>query len=144
MRAMHPLRQNRFRATGVIVALMAIVGACADSPETRYGDAVLAGKNAEDLEDYLLFFTTASAEMLRGTQRVTKSKNNDFAYLQDVRTILPEKDVEEVEERGNLALVKLDGLDWKPIRMIREKGEWAIDAFSLPTFWAPLRKEAEN
>jgi len=140
---MRPLRHKTFRAT-LLVAMVAFVGACADSPETRYGDAVLAGKKAEDLEDYLLFFTTASAEMLRGTERVTKSKDNDFAYLQNVRTILPEKEVEEVEERGNLALVKLEGLDWKPIRMIREKGEWAIDAYSLPTFWEPLRKAAEN
>ena len=127
---------------------MSILGllltACADPPDDRYEEALEAAEKAEDLEDYLLFFTSASAEMLRGTHKIATSKSKDLAYLDDIRKLLPKGEVEEVEERGNLALVKLAGNDGPPIRMIREKGEWVIDAYSLPAFWKPLRAEAEE
>jgi hypothetical protein len=134
---------KRLRPLLLLVASLCIV-ACADPPADRYDAAVEAASKAEDLEDYLLFFTSASAEMLRGTHKVATSRNKDLAYLSDIRKLLPEAEVEEVEERGNLALVKLQGSESPPIRMIREKGEWVIDAYSLPSFWKPLRAEAEE
>ena len=121
-----------------------LLSACADPPADRYEEALETAEKAEDLEDYLLFFSSASAEMLRGTHKVATSKSKDLAYLEDVRKILPAGEVQEVEERGNLALLKVEGHSESPIRMIREKGEWVIDAYSLNSFWKPLRAEAEE
>ena len=137
---------HRIRSLNLLmmVGCFALVSACAAPPDTRYEDAVEAAEKAEDLEDYLLFFTSASAEMLRGTNKVATSKSKDLAYLSDIRKILPTSEVTDVEERGNLALLTIDGNDGKPIRMLREKGEWVIDAYSLAAFWKPLRAEAEE
>ena len=134
----------RILKTLVIAGCWLVAAGCADPPDDRYEDALEAAEKAEDLEDYLLYFTSASAEMLRGTNKVATSKSKDLAYLEDIRTILPGKEVEEVEERGSLALLTVSGNEGKPIRMLREKGEWVIDAYSLSAFWKPLRAEAEE
>jgi hypothetical protein len=125
----------------MLLLLLSVGSGCADAPDDRYAQAVEAAAKTDALEDYLLFFTQSSAEMLRGADRVARSKSKDLAYLKDVRTLLPETEVDGVEIRGNLALLTLAGQDGKPIRMVQERGEWVIDATSLPRFWAPLRKE---
>ena len=134
----------RVLAASVFLGFVSLASACADPPDARYQDALEAAEKAEDLEDYLLFFTGASAEMLRGTNKVATSKNKDLAYLDDIRKILPTSEVEEVEERGNLALLTVEGNEGQSIRMLREKGEWVIDAYSLTAFWKPIRAEAEE
>lgn len=138
------MRVNR---TVCIFLAFAWLAACADSPEDRYQAAFEAGKVAkkarkkqkdERLEDYLLFFTQASAELLRSADRVGQ-RVSSLSYVNDVRSILPKAKFKKVDVRGNLAILTMDGPKGTfEVMMLQEKGNWVIDLFSLKSFWKPI------
>ena len=130
-----------------MIALFGLIAACADSPEARYQGALDAGKVAkkakksekdERLEDYLLFFTRASAELLRSADRVAQ-RVSALSYVNDIRTILPKAKFKKVDIRGNLAILTMDGPKGDfDVFMLQEKGQWVIDLFSMQLFWKPI------
>ena len=138
---------RQLRALAISVFILAIT-ACAESPEERYLGAIEAGKVAERgkakkerdslLENYLLFFTKASAELLRSADQVA-TRVSQLTYLQDVRTLLPKAKAEKVEIVGNLAILFMTNDGGKfTVYMVQEKGNWVIDVFSMKQFWAPI------
>jgi len=137
-----------FRSLAIVVAILGMF-ACAASPEERYTGAVEAGSLAfkskdqkstadERLEDYLLYFTKASAELLRSANQVA-DRITELSYVDDVRTILPKAKAKKVEVRGNLAILTMKADDSEfSLYMVQEKGNWVIDIFSLKSFWQPI------
>lgn len=126
----------------VAVALAALAG-CAEAPTERLAAAWQASED-ENLEAFAQFFLPASAEFVRNTAAV-KARNKVPSYLGSPFELLPKGEVLEVSERDNLAVVtvKAKGMTL-PVRMLRERGVWFIDAFTLPTLWQPLERGGDS
>ena len=139
---------RQLRSFGLIIIIVGFT-ACAASPEDVYQDALQAGQDAAKgkdrtsvadglLEDYLLYFTTSSAELLRSASQVS-TRQSEFKYVPDVRKILPKAKATKVEVRGNLAILSMKADHGAfTLYMIQHKGNWVIDLFSLKKFWGPL------
>ncbi len=130
----------RWRQTLCLLALMALSGAtaCAEAPDARLAEARVAAE-AKDLDAFLLFFTPASAEVLRGAHDAAERSRGRLGYVKSVFEVLPPGEITEVTIRGNLALVDVADKNRKAtIRMLKDKGHWVIDALALDGFWAPL------
>lgn len=120
------------------------LAACGESPEDRYKEAVTAASDAEDIEDYLLYFTAASAETLRGIDATAK-RTGRFKYVDDIRKLLVAGEITEVEERGELRILKVaDGKATFDVWMVQEGGRWVIDALHLAPLWKPLTESGEE
>ena len=120
------------------------LAACADAPDER----LVAAWEAAELEEedrFLGFFTEQSAALLRGVATTKRRTRGDLAYLKSVYEVLPSGELVEVKERGNMALVTVKAKRKRfDIRMLREGGEWHIDALGLPHFWQPLAEAGED
>ena len=124
--------------------LVSLTAACADPPEVRYANAVAAA-GSDDTESFLSCFTQASAGVLRGMLATQERLVDGVAYLGDVRKILPEGEVAGVEVKARVAFVKIASRRGETtVRMVREEGQWVIDAMALPAFWEPLSKSREE
>lgn len=132
------------RATLVPALLSLALVACADAPDAR----VLAAWEAADLEEqdrFLGYFTTQSADLLRGIAATKARTRGGLTYLDSVYDALPTGEVVEVKERGNMALVTVKAKRKRfDIRLLHERGEWQIDALALPHFWEPLTKAGDE
>ena len=127
--------------------LLAVVGltlaACADPPEVRYQQAQAAAELKEP-GAYLLYFTNASADLVRNMERVRKRAGSEFTYLEDIFTLLPPGEVTDVRIRGEAAhLTVVHRNTPTTVRMLRERGEWVVDALELAAMWAPLNERPE-
>ncbi len=128
---------NLRRTLPLLAAAVLALAGCAKPPAERVTNAWQAGED-EDLEAFAQFFLPASAEFIRNIATV-KARNKVGSYLTKPFDVLPKGEILEVSERDNLALVtvKAKGKTY-PVRLLRERGIWFIDAFSLPTLWEPL------
>lgn len=122
----------------LLALMMLCLVACQSSPDERYAKARLAAEN-KDAPLFLSFFTRKSAAFVRDmTANGTRSKIN---YVKEPFGLLPQGDVENVVVDGNSALLTVKSKSGSDeIRMFMENDEWAIDVFSLPKLWAPLRE----
>jgi hypothetical protein len=139
-------RTAHLRLALALSALTVTLGlaACGESPEDRYREALTAASDAEDIEDYLLYFTATSAETLRGID-ATANRTGRFKYVEDIRKLLVAGDITEVEERGELRILKVaDGKATFDVWMVQEGGRWVIDALHLAPLWRPLAKDGEE
>ncbi len=114
------------------------------SPEERIEEAQKAAENEEmDVDDFLLYFTKASADVLRSADGVAK-RVNSLAYIKNLRKLVPKGEVTKVEEHGNMRLLTLlDGKVEVVVRMLPEEGEWCIDGLALEAFWKPMKEAPE-
>lgn len=140
-----PARGARSRvilAGAVLVTLGLGAAGCADGPTERFQAARAAAQDAEDLDDYLIFFTGASAELLRGSE-ATRKRDASLGYVPDARKVLPKGDVSKVDRRGGLTVLTVGtGHDAEQVRMVQEGDAWVIDGLSLPAIMRPLRGAA--
>lgn len=134
---------NLRRLTPLLAAALFALSGCAKPPAERVALAWQAGED-ENIEAFSQFFLPASAEFIRGLAAV-KQRNKVASYLRAPFDVLPKGEVLEVSERDNLAVVtvKAKGQTY-PVRLLRERGIWFIDAFSLPTLWEPLGRGGET
>ncbi len=131
------------RAILCVLATLVLQG-CPASPDER----VLAAWEAAELEEegrFLGYFTEQSAALLRGAAATKLRTRGDLTYLDEVYDVLPPGELVEVKERGNMALVTVKARRERfDIRLLRERGEWHIDALGLPPFWEPLAEASEE
>lgn len=132
---------GRLRPLLVALLGLALLAGCAESPEERLKGAWEAA-SAGDVPGFALYFTPASGELVRGVDGVKERTRAQLQYLNDVFEILPPGDVTRVRERGRLAVVSVEPRGGPyDVQLVKERGQWRIDAFTLPALWEPLRQE---
>jgi hypothetical protein len=134
---------NLRRALPLLAAALLALTGCAEPPAERVASAWQAGEDS-NIEAFAQFFLPASAEFVRNIAAV-KGRNKVGSYLSQPFDVLPKGEILEVSERDNLAVVtvKAKGKTY-PVRLLRERGIWFIDAFTLPTLWEPLGRGGES
>ncbi len=138
-RVRQPSRAGRALAWVLVAGLAVSATGCAEGAVERFQAARAAAQDAPDLDDYLLFFTKASAELLRGSE-ATRKRDPSLGYVPDARKVLPKGDVTKVDERGGLTVLTVgQGRTAKEVRMVQEDDAWVIDGLSLPAIMGPLR-----
>lgn len=119
--------------------VFAALVACSASPADQVAHAQAAAED-EDLDAYLLVFTMKSGDMLRRMHETKVRTRGEITYLDDVLSLVPQGEITNVEEDGEVATVTVEsekGL--VDLRCLRQDGSWRIDATSLAAFWQPLK-----
>ena len=128
----------------LVALVVCFAGGCSAAPEERLATAWAAAAD-EDAEAFFLHFTEGSRDLLRGLQAVAERTRGDMAYLSPVFEVLPKGEVAESKIHNNLALVTVKAKRRQgEVRLLRERGEWCIDATTLPELWGPLRTSGKE
>jgi|GEM_PF-2734296 len=131
-------------AAALLLVLMALPG-CAAGPEATWNRAVQARRD-KDLATYLACFTSKTQKVLANLDAFQATAKKNLSWLKDPYTLLPEATpTTAAKVDGNVALLRV-GSGKKEIEavLVREAGQWRIEALELPTFWAPLASGKEN
>jgi len=133
------------RARSLLLLLIALaLAACTASPREVY-ERALAARQAADLPDYLQCFTGRTRKLLSNLTAVEEATRKKLAYLKDPFRLLPEAAPDgEAREDGNLATLKVgSGRAEVEVVLVREGGEWKIEALEMESFWAPMEPVKE-
>lgn len=127
----------------LLLALLAFV-ACAESPDEVYQRA-LAARVAQDRDAYLSCFTARTRRMLERLDEVEEMTRKKLSYLKDPFSLLPNSGrLGSAKEKGNVArLVVTGGREDIEVVLLKEQGEWRIEALELEAFWGPMMRSAE-
>ena len=92
----------------------------------------------KDVELFAAQFTEGSADLILRLQEVSSRTRGELTYLEDIFTILPRGNVQGSEDDGQRAVVEVaTETGTSQIVLLKEGGEWKIDALSLPRMWEP-------
>jgi starvation-inducible outer membrane lipoprotein len=128
------------RARPLLLLLIALaLAACSASPREVY-ERALAAREAKDLPAFLQCFSARTRKLLGNLSAVEEATRKKLAYLKDPLRLLPEAaPTGEAREDGNLATLKVgSGRAEVEVVLVREGGEWKIEALELESFWAPM------
>ncbi|MEC9071293.1 MAG: hypothetical protein VX938_02900, partial [Myxococcota bacterium] len=92
----------------------------------------------KDMERFAAQFTQRSSDLILRLQEVSTRTRGELTYLEDIFSILPQGNVQRSEDDGQRAVVVV-GTETgsSEIVLLKEGGEWKIDAMSLPRMWEP-------
>ena len=129
-------------AATCLVALLFL--ACAESPDEVYQRA-LDARTAKDSAAYLSCFTARTRRLLERLDEVEEMTRQKLTYLQNPFSLLPDGGQRgSAKEKGNVArFVVTGGREDIEVVMLKEQGEWRIEALELEAFWGPMMNSAE-
>ncbi len=131
------------RFLALIVAAWLLVS-CSEAPDEVYQRA-LDARLAKDRVAFLACFTARSQRVLERLDEVEELTRKKLTYLQDPFVLLPERGSHAAaKEKGNVARIVISGgREDIEVVLLREQGEWRIEALELDAFWAPMMRSAE-
>jgi len=120
------------------------LAACSTSPRAVIEQAQAARRD-RDQAAYLACFTDKSRRLLQNLRAVEDTTRKTLHYLSDPFVLLPEGPIEEPRSvEGNVAVVPVgSGKKRAEVVLLKEAGEWRIEALELPAFWEPLHDKEE-
>lgn len=128
----------------VVLVSWALAG-CAAGPEATWDRAQQARRD-KDTAAWLDCFTARTQKVLANLDAFQATARKDLRWLNDPFTLLPEgSPAQPATVEGNVALLRVGtGKHELEVVMIREAGQWRIEALELPTFWQPLAGAKEQ
>jgi len=134
---------NVTRHLALLLVVLALA-ACAEGPEATWARALQARRD-NDPAAYLACFTTRTRKVLANLEAFQQSTRKGLPWLKDPYVLLPEQGpTQPARVDGNVATLRVgDGKRELEGVLVREAGEWRIEALELPTFWAPLAAAEE-
>ncbi len=137
-------RPSQVRALALSLLSFVLFLGCSEEPDQVYQRA-LDARRAKDQAAYLACFTVRSQRVLERLDEVEEMTRKKLVYLQKPFTLLPEgTPLGTAREKGNVArLTVKGGRQDIEIVLLKEQGEWRIEALELDAFWAPMMRSAE-
>jgi hypothetical protein len=135
------------RLSAILLAALLLV-ACSEGPDEVYQRA-LDARAAKDRVAYLACFTTRTQRLLERLDEVEALTRKKLSYLKDPFTLLPKGSTiassqGKAKEKGNVARLRIKGgREDIEVVMLKEAGEWRIEALELEAFWGPMMRSAE-
>lgn len=116
--------------------------ACTPGPAEQ---VTIAQEAAElgDLDAMAQVFTRRSSSLLQSLAEVDRQSQGQIQYMRSLTRLMPPGVVTEVrhEEDAVHVLLEDERRGTSSVILVKEAGQWKIDALRLPGFWAPLEGE---
>ena len=123
--------------TPLLLLLVGLTPACAEQPEAPVLAAIEAAESG-DMDGFTAQFTERSSTLIRSLDTVSSRTRGELTYMKDLFSILPRGSVQGVEIEDERAVVLMaTETGTSRVVLLKEGGEWKIDALSLPRMWEP-------
>lgn len=100
--------------------------------------AAIEAADSGDMDGFTAQFTERSSTLIRSLDTVSSRTRGELTYMKDLFSILPRGSVQGVEIEDERAVVLMaTETGTSRVVLLKEGGEWKIDALSLPRMWEP-------